>query len=44
MKSVFIHAIKGAWEQVPLLQDQLLESQEKLLKVLKQLTAAEEEK
>lgn len=44
MKSSFIHTTKGGWEQVPLLQDQLLESQEKLLKALKEMTVAEEEK
>jgi hypothetical protein len=32
---------KGGWEHIHLLKDQLLESQEKLLKVLKELTAAE---
>ena len=44
MKSGFIQATKGGSEQFPLHQDQLLESQEKLLKVLKELTVAEEEK
>ena len=42
LKSGFIHATKGNWEQVPILQDQLLESQEKLLKAMGQLTAVEE--
>ena len=32
------------WEQLPLLKDQLLESQEKLLKAYKELLALEEEK
>jgi len=32
IKSSFIHATRGGWEQLPLLKDQLLESQEKLLK------------
>jgi hypothetical protein len=40
----FIHATRGGWEHIPLLKDQLLESPEKLLKVLKELTVAEEEK
>ena len=44
LKSDFIHVTKGGWEQVPILQDKLLELQEKLLKALKELTAAEEEK
>ena len=44
LKSGFIHVTKGGWEQVPLLQDNLLESQEKLLKEMKELTTAEEEK
>jgi hypothetical protein len=44
LKSGFILATKGGWEQVPLLQDRLLESQEKLLQALKELTATEEEK
>ena len=35
---------RGGWQQVPLLKDQLLESQDKLLKALKELTTAEEEK
>jgi hypothetical protein len=35
---------RGGWEQISLLKDQLLESQEKLLKALKELTVAEEEK
>jgi chromosome segregation ATPase len=35
---------RGGWEQFPLLKDQLLESQEKLLKVYKELLALEEEK
>jgi len=40
----FIHATRGGWEQLPLLKDQLLESQEKLLKAYKELLALEEEK
>ena len=44
LKSGFIHATRGGWEQIPLLKDQLLESQEKLLKALKELSVAEEEK
>ena len=44
MKSGFIHATRGGWEQLPLLKDQLLESQEKLLKAYKELLALEEEK
>jgi chromosome segregation ATPase len=44
LKSSFVHATKGGWEQIPVLKDQLLESQWKLLKVLKELTVAEEEK
>ena len=44
LKSSFIHATRGGWEQISLLKDQLLESQEKLLKALKELTVAEEEK
>jgi len=44
IKSGFIHATRGGWEQLPLLKDQLLESQEKLLKAYKELLALEEEK
>ena len=44
IKSSFIHAKMGGWEQLPLLKDQLLESQEKLLKAYKELLALEEEK
>jgi len=44
LKSGFIHATRGGWEQHPLLKDQLLESQEKLLKANKELLALEEEK
>jgi len=44
IKSSFIHATRGGWEQLPLLKDQLLESQEKLLKAYKDLLALEEEK
>ena len=44
MKSGFIHAMRGGWEQLPLLKGQLLESQEKLLKAYKELLALEEEK
>jgi chromosome segregation ATPase len=44
IKSSFIHATRGGWEQLPLLKDQLLESQEKLLKAYKELIALEEEK
>jgi len=36
--------MRGGWEQLPLLKDQLLESQEKLLKAYKELLALEEEK
>jgi len=36
--------MRGSWEQLPLLKDQLLESQEKLLKDYKELLALEEEK
>jgi len=43
-KSGFIHATRGGWEQLPLLKDQLLESQEKLLQAYKDLMAAAEEK
>jgi tetratricopeptide (TPR) repeat protein len=35
---------KDGWEQVPILQDKLLEWQEKLLKAYKELTTTEEEK
>jgi chromosome segregation ATPase len=44
IKSSFIHATRGGWEQLSLLKDQLLESQEKLLKAYKELIALEEEK
>jgi len=44
IKSSFIHATRGVWEQLPILKDQLLESQEKLLKAYKELLALEEEK
>jgi len=44
IKSSFIHATRGGWEQLPILKDQLLESQEKLLKAYKDLVALEEEK
>jgi len=44
IKSSFIHATRGGWELLPLLKDQLLESQEKLLKAYKELIALEEEK
>jgi hypothetical protein len=44
IKLGFIHATRGGWEQLPLLKDQLLESQEKLLKAYKELLALEEEK
>ena len=44
IKSSFIHATRGGWEQLPLLKDQLLELQEKLLKAYKDLLALEEEK
>jgi hypothetical protein len=40
----FIHATRGGWEQLTLLKDELLESQEKLLQAYKNLTAALEEK
>jgi hypothetical protein len=39
-----MHMTRGGWEQIPLLKDQLLESQEKLLKAYKHLTTALEEK
>jgi len=44
IKSSFIHATRASCEQLPLLKDQLLESQEKLLKAYKELLALEEEK
>jgi len=44
IKSSFIHATRGGWEQLPVLKDQLLESQEKLIKAYKDLIALEEEK
>jgi len=44
IKSSFIHATRGDYEQLPILKDQLLESQEKLLKAYKELVALEEEK
>jgi len=44
IKSSFIHATRGSWEQLPILKDKLLESQEKLLKAYKELLALEEEK
>ena len=44
IKLSFIHATRGGWEQLPILKDQLLESQEKLLKAYKELLALEEEK
>jgi len=44
IKSSFIHATRGGWEQLPILKDKLLESQEKLLKAYKDLLALEEEK
>jgi len=44
VKSSFIQATRGCWEQLPILKDQLLESQEKLLKAYKELLALEEEK
>jgi len=44
IKSSFIHATRGGWEQLPILEDQLLESQEKLLKAYKDLIALEEKK
>ena len=44
LKSGFIHATRGGWEQIPLLKDQLLESQEKFLKAYKDLTVTLEEK
>jgi len=36
--------MRGGWEQLPILRDRLLESQEKLLKAYKELLALEEEK
>jgi len=36
--------MRGGWEQLPILKDRLLESQEKLLKAYKELLALEEEK
>jgi len=44
IKSSFIHTTRGGWEQLPILKDQLLESQEELLKAYKELLALEEEK
>jgi len=44
IKSSFIHATRGGWEQLPVLKDQLLESQEKLLNSYKDCIALEEEK
>jgi len=44
IKSSFIHATRGGWEQLPILKDKLLESQEKLLKAYKELLALEEKK
>jgi len=44
IKSSFIHATRGGWEQLPILKDKLLESQEKLLKAYKELLALEKEK
>jgi len=44
IKSSFIHATRGGWEQLPVLKDQLLESQVKLLKSYKDLIVLEEEK
>ena len=44
IKSSFIHATRGGWEQLPILKDQLVESQEKLLKAYKELLALEVEK
>jgi len=44
IKSSFIHATRGGWEQLPILKDKLLESQEKLLKAYKDLLVLEEEK
>jgi len=43
MKSGFIHATKRGWEQVPILKQKLLKSQEKLLKSQKGLIEAVEE-
>jgi len=36
--------MRGGWEQLPLLKEQLLELQEKVLKAYKELLALEEEK
>ena len=44
LKSGFIHAMRGGWEQLPLLKEQLLESQEKLVQAYNDLTAALVEK
>jgi len=44
IKSSFIHATRGGWEQLPILKDRILESQEKLLKAYKDLLALEEVK
>jgi len=44
IKSSFIHATRGGWEQLPIFKDKLLESQEKLLKSYKELLALKEEK
>ena len=44
IKSSFIYAMRGDWKQLPILKDQHLESQEKLLKAYKELLALKEEK
>jgi len=44
IKSSFIHVTRGGREQLPLLKNQLLESQEKLVKAYRELIALEEEK
>jgi len=44
IESSFIHATRGGWEQLPILKDQLLESQEELLQAYKELLALKEEK
>jgi len=44
IKSSFIHATRGGWEQLPILKDKLLDSQEKPLKAYKELLTLEEEK
>ncbi|XP_021309146.1 trichohyalin-like [Sorghum bicolor] len=44
IKSSFIHSTRSGWQQLPILKDKLLESQEKLHKAYKDLLVLEEEK